>query len=135
MAGKKREKEEERRRIEKKLCMLLLFALPFCAFGRVHKGSGGGRACRLCSPGRCASGCTHVIIWETCNPCQRTSQESFYTDSHLRVISTPHTALHIHDKVALRPVCRDRVTRISSCISKVHFRSRAQFRRGSMGPL
>lgn len=109
MTGKKREKKkkkEERRRKKTNLCMLVLFALP-CHLvhlvGSVKEAVVAVRDDFAHVPsGRCTSGCTHVIIWEMCNPCQRTSQESFYTDSHLRVISAPHTALHIHNKVASR---------------------------------
>lgn len=39
----------------------------------------------------------------------------------------------IHQSAA--QVCREKVTRISSCISEVHFHSHAAFQRGSRGPL
>lgn len=52
------------------------------------------------------------------------------------ILASP-SALHMHNKNSAMWVCgeRKRATRISSCISKVHFHSRAALRRGSVGPL
>lgn len=54
-----------------------------------------------------------------------------YMLSLCRVLRCASTTIH----QSAAQVCREKVIRISSCISEVHFHSHAAFQRGSRGPL